>query len=107
MTRIFLFLAYFGADGLPIVKVQYVILAYDVRQKRVQKVMKICRKYLNHLQNSVFEGNISEAKLKKLKDELQRCIDTASDSICIFKLESTRYVTKEQIGIIPIYEHII
>jgi len=85
----------------------YVILVYDVRKKRVQKVMKICRKYLNHLQNSVFEGNITEAKLNRLKKELKAVIEVQTDSICVFKMESTRYIVKEQIGMIPIYEHII
>lgn len=85
----------------------YVILVYDVKKKRVQRVMKTCRKYLNHLQNSVFEGNITEAKLTRLKNEIKAVIDVKTDSVCVFKLNSTKYVSKEQIGIIPLYEHII
>lgn len=85
----------------------YIILIYDVKKKRVQKVMKICRKYLNHLQNSVFEGNITEAKLQRLKSELKSVIEVQSDSVCVFRLDSTRYVMKEQIGTLPVYEHII
>ncbi|MCM1271334.1 MAG: CRISPR-associated endonuclease Cas2 [Ruminococcus flavefaciens] len=85
----------------------YVVLVYDVRKKRVQKVMKICRKYLNHLQNSVFEGNITEAKLTKLKGEIKNVIDVKTDSVCVFRMDSTRYISKEQIGVIPLYEHII
>lgn len=85
----------------------YIVLVYDVKKERVQKVMKVCRKYLNHLQNSVFEGNITDAKLNRLKNEIRAVIDVKLDSICIFKLNSTKYVSKEQIGIIPLYEHII
>lgn len=85
----------------------YVILVYDVKKKRVQRVMKTCRKYLNHLQNSVFEGNITEAKLTRLKNEIKAVIDVKTDSVCVFKLNSTKYVSKEQIAIIPLYEHII
>ena len=85
----------------------YVVLVYDVRKKRVQKVMKICRKYLNHLQNSVFEGNITEAKLTRLKGEIKNVIDVKTDFVCIFRMDSTRYISKEQIGVIPLYEHII
>ena len=48
----------------------YVILVYDIHQKRVGKALKICRKYLIHIQKSVFEGNITESKLKALKEEL-------------------------------------
>ena len=48
----------------------FVIVTYDVNVKRNNKVLKICRKYLVHVQKSVFEGNITEAKLGKLKSEL-------------------------------------
>ena len=34
----------------------FVIMVYDVNQKRVAKVLKIARKYLNWVQNSVFGG---------------------------------------------------
>ena len=44
----------------------YVILVYDCGQKRVGKMLKLCRKYLSWIQNSVFEGEISEVKLKEL-----------------------------------------
>lgn len=44
----------------------YVILVYDFGEKRVNKMLKLCRKYLNWIQNSVFEGEISEARLKEL-----------------------------------------
>ena len=50
----------------------FVILTYDVNSKRVGKALKICRKYLSHVQRSVFEGNITEGKLRKLQKELQR-----------------------------------
>ena len=44
----------------------YVILVYDFGERRVQKMLKLCRKYLMWIQNSVFEGEISEARLKDL-----------------------------------------
>ena len=34
----------------------YVFLFYDVGVKRVNKVFKKCKKYLNHWQKSVFRG---------------------------------------------------
>ena len=42
----------------------YVILIYDVNVKRVGKMLKLCRQYLCWIQNSVFEEEISEAKLQ-------------------------------------------
>jgi len=44
----------------------YVILVYDCGEKRVGKMLKLCRKYLNWIQNSVFEGEITDVKLKEL-----------------------------------------
>lgn len=52
----------------------FVVLTYDVGVKRVSKVMKACRKYLVHVQKSVFEGSVTEAKLEKMKRELQKII---------------------------------
>ena len=45
----------------------YVILVYDIGEKRVGKMLKLCRQYLNWIQNSVFEGELSESKLRELK----------------------------------------
>ncbi len=51
----------------------YVILTYDVKEVRVSKAMKICRKYLTHVQRSVFEGWLTESTLKRLKRDLEKC----------------------------------
>ncbi len=85
----------------------FVILSYDINQKRVGKAMKICRKYLVHVQRSVFEGTITEAKLKSLKRELEAVIDTDVDSICIYEMESMKYAGKEQIGVVQTFSNII
>lgn len=85
----------------------FVILTYDVKQKRVQKVMKICRKYLHHVQNSVFEGNITEVKLECLKREIQSAAHLDEDAVCIYKLGSVKYASKEQIGTIRMFDNII
>lgn len=66
----------------------YVILVYDIREERVAKVLKICRKYLNWVQNSVFEGEITLAKLEKLKTELNRAINDREDSVIIYRFRT-------------------
>lgn len=60
----------------------YVICVYDVNEKRCPKVMKVLRKYLFHIQNSVFEGELTPAKYKKLQKELDTI--TADDDQIIF-----------------------
>lgn len=77
----------------------FVILVYDIGEKRVAKVLKTCRKYLYWVQNSVFEGEISEANLTKLKIELGRIIDYEQDSIIIYSFRTTKYSNVEIMGI--------
>ena len=77
----------------------FIILVYDVGEKRVAKVLKICRKYLNWVQNSVLEGEISAANLKKLKLELKRTINEDEDSVIFYTLRTTRYSERQTMGI--------
>lgn len=54
--------------------------------------MKICRKYLNHIQNSVFEGMITDGKLSSLKRELSSCIVCSEDSVFVYPSWDRRYL---------------
>lgn len=76
----------------------YVILVYDCGEKRVGKMLKLCRKYLNWIQNSVFEGEISDVKLKELLQKAHDFMDKTEDSIILFKHPSSVYMDKEVIG---------
>lgn len=64
----------------------YAFVFYDVNEKRVQKVFKICKKYLSHFQFSVFRGDTTPSKLLELENELRRIINKEEDFICIIKL---------------------
>jgi CRISPR-associated protein Cas2 len=77
----------------------YSILVYDMNEKRVGKALKICRKYLNWVQNSVFEGEISYAKLEKLKVELRKLMNKEEDSIIIYTMRTDRYTDREIMGL--------
>ncbi len=76
----------------------YVILVYDVEEKRVVKALKLCRQYLNWIQNSVFEGELTEGKLKELKIKLKKILDIEKDSVLIFKMREKKAFKKEVIG---------
>lgn len=77
----------------------FVILMYDIEAKRTNKALKICRKYLSWIQNSVFEGEITKNNLLKLKQELNKIIDLEYDSIFIYSFRSLAYSNREIIGI--------
>ena len=76
----------------------YIILVYDVGQKRVGKMLKLCRKYLSWIQNSVFEGEISEVKLKELKVKASALMDLEIDSLIIFQTRQEKWLEKEIVG---------
>ncbi|MCB6367352.1 CRISPR-associated endonuclease Cas2, partial [Intestinibacillus massiliensis] len=50
----------------------YIILVYDIvvddeGKKILPKVFKCCKKYLSHIQNSVFEGDMTKSLIMALK----------------------------------------
>lgn len=78
----------------------YVILVYDIKgddngQKVLAKTFKVCKRYLTHIQNSVFEGELSEAQLLKLQYELKSIVRKELDSVIVFKSRSERWLEKE------------
>lgn len=76
----------------------YIILVYDINVKRVTRALKACRQYLNWVQNSVFEGELTPAKLKELKLRLKDLMEEKEDSVLIYKLKEQRLMVKEVMG---------
>lgn len=76
----------------------YIMLVYDVEEKRVGKMLKLMRKHLHWIQNSVFEGEVTEAQLFKLKSEIRKLIDEEVDSVIIFKARDRKWLEKSVIG---------
>ena len=76
----------------------YIIAVYDVGEKRVGKMLKLCRKYLNWIQNSVFEGEITEVKLMELQYRALEIMDEEKDSLIFFKTRQEKWLDKEIIG---------
>ena len=52
----------------------YVLMTYDVEAKRTEKFKKLMRRYLEHVQFSVFSGDLSEAKLMELRRAVSRLL---------------------------------
>ena len=76
----------------------YVIAVYDVNEKRVNKMLKLFRKYLHWIQNSVFEGEITEVKLKELRQKAEQIMDLEEDSMIVFKSRDEKWLEKEITG---------
>ena len=75
----------------------YVIAVYDIGDRRVVKMLKLCRQYLNWIQNSVFEGEITEVKLKELKFKAKSIMED-KDSFIIFSSREETWLKKEIVG---------
>ena len=76
----------------------YAFVFYDVGEKRVQKVFKVCKKYLSHFQKSVFRGEMSPSKLIRLKTDLNKVLNEKEDFVCIIKLMNDNVFEEEVLG---------
>lgn len=81
----------FGGD-------MYVIAIYDVASERTTKMLKLCRQYLHWVQNSVFEGELTEVQLKELVGKSKDIIDESYDSFIIFQHPRSYWLHKQIIG---------
>ena len=77
----------------------YVIIVYDVSVERVSKVCQFLREYLNWIQNSVFEGELTKSELKQIEMRLRDIINENEDSIVIYILPSEKPLQKKYIGV--------
>lgn len=68
-------------------------------QKRVGKMRKLCRRYLNWIQNSVFEGEMTEVQVKELLYEARQFMDEAQDSLILFKNRDQKWLDKQIVGV--------
>lgn len=82
-----------------------IIVVYDIDftdeggPKRLQKVSKLCEKYGQRAQNSVFECKIQWDKFLEFKKELTKTIDVSKDSVTIYNLGNKWQNKVEKIGI--------
>jgi len=76
----------------------YVVIVYDVEQSRVAKVCQYLRRWLHWVQNSAFEGELTESQLERIKADLRDLVDLDHDSVYIYRLPDRNLVQREVIG---------
>ncbi len=76
----------------------YVIIIYDVKSKKCSKIHKYLKKYLTWIQNSVFEGEVTEANYKIIKNELKKKIGKTEESIIIYHLGNEKWMNRDILG---------
>ncbi|QTA37929.1 CRISPR-associated endonuclease Cas2 [Thermosipho ferrireducens] len=73
----------------------YIIMVYDIKEKRVAKILKIARKYLNWVQNSVLEGELTNSQFRRLKFEIKEKLNVEEDFVIYFILKNSSLLKKE------------
>ena len=76
----------------------YILLVYDVGEKRVAKYHKYLKRYLNWVQNSVFEGELTESQIESVKAGLEKIMVTEKDSVIIYTGRESRWLTRQVLG---------
>lgn len=75
----------------------YVVVVYDVQADRTRLLLKLLRQYLTHVQNSVFEGEITEGDLKELEGRIEQTLEPGESTI-VYELSSEKMVDRTVYG---------
>ncbi|WP_153952336.1 CRISPR-associated endonuclease Cas2 [Halosegnis longus] len=75
----------------------YVIVVYDVQADRTPKFLNYLRQYLVHVQNSVFEGELTEGKTEEVEGRLESMLEDG-ESIMVYRMSSKKYVNRSVFG---------
>ena len=77
----------------------FVLMVYDAGVKRVGPILRTARRYLNWVQNSVLEGEITQGNLKALKRDLAEVVDPEHDSVLFYVWRAEHYASREVLGV--------
>jgi CRISPR-associated protein Cas2 len=77
----------------------FVLMFYDVGEKRVAKVLKTARRYLTWIQNSVLEGDLTPAQFESLKIDIKKIIEEDYDSVLLYVWRTEHYMKRDVLGI--------
>ena len=77
----------------------FVLMFYDVGERRVAKVLRTARRYLTWIQNSVLEGELTPATLAALKTDVRKVLDLKHDSVLFYVWRTERYMSREVLGV--------
>ena len=76
----------------------FVIITYDIKVERINRVRKLLKMYITWTQNSVFEGEITEAKLQECLSSVNSMINRKEDSVYVYRVKNSKNIRKDVIG---------
>ncbi len=77
----------------------HVVVVYDTAQKRNPKILRTCRRYLHHVQRSVFEGQLSPSQLRRFQSDVGKLLDHGHDHVIIYTLPPGAEIQRHTIGV--------
>lgn len=80
--------------------VVYLIAVYDVEAGRTDLFKRFLRQHLVHLQDSVFEGDVTAGQAEDIKDRLQD-MQQDGESIVVHVFETSKYTERVSYGVDP------
>ena len=75
----------------------YVVVVYDMQADRTRLALNFLRQYLTHVQNSVFEGEITEGDLETVTHRLTEMLEP-DESAIVYEVSSESYVDRTVVG---------
>jgi len=76
-----------------------VIIVYDISVDRVSKVCNFLRRYLVRVQNSVFEGDLTDRQFADVEYGLKQIIEKKEDSVRFYVIRSQDLVKVSNMGV--------
>ncbi len=77
----------------------HVIVVYDTAQERNPQILRTCRRYLHHVQRSVFEGQLSPAQLRRFQKDVSDFLDHGYDHVIVYTLPPGAELRRHTIGL--------
>jgi CRISPR-associated protein Cas2 len=75
----------------------YLIVVYDVQADRTPKFLKYLRQYLVHVQNSVFEGELTAGQAAEVESTLEEMLEPG-ESVMVYRMAGESYVERSVYG---------
>jgi CRISPR-associated protein Cas2 len=80
-----------------VVIVPYAIIVYDVQAERTPKFLNYLRRFLTHVQNSVFEGQLTAGRLEEVESTLESMLEPG-ESVIVYRMSADEYVDRSVFG---------
>jgi len=75
----------------------YVIIVYDTDRRNCAKLHKYLKRYLHWNQRSVFEGNVTEAQYRRIRQTVDD-LRAENSHVVFYCLENDKLLRREELG---------